>query len=107
MLYQAFLNILINAFQAMPDGGETIIETFTRDENIIIKFTDNGCGIKDGTFIKIWDPFFTTKEKGTGLGLLIVKNIIDAHKGKIQIENLQPHEQGVCVTIELPSGHGD
>ncbi len=100
MLYQAFLNILINAMQAMPDGGEIRIETGLKDKSIIIHIEDEGEGVHKDVIDKIWDPFFTTKEKGTGLGLGIVKNIIEAHGGSIRIDNKPAH--GACVIIELP-----
>lgn len=100
MLYQAFLNILINAMQSMPDGGDINIHILSQDSLIKIQFLDEGVGIDQEIAKKIWDPFFTTKEKGTGLGLGIVKNIIEVHNGSIRIENRE--QQGVVVTIELP-----
>ncbi len=100
MLYQAFLNILINAMQAMPEGGEISIKTKSNDNVVTIFFEDDGEGISDDVFKKIWTPFYTTKEKGTGLGLGIVKNIIGAHGGEIYIEN-RP-QGGARVGITLP-----
>jgi signal transduction histidine kinase len=100
MLYQSFLNVFINAMQAMPGGGTINVE-ISADENIVtINFDDEGRGIDDAVMGKIWDPFFTTKEMGTGLGLGIVKNIIESHGGSIQILNLEP--VGARVTVELP-----
>ena len=100
MIYQAFLNILINAMQAMPAGGKIQIETSSDDNIIAIHFKDEGEGIPETVLEKIWDPFFTTKEMGTGLGLGIVKNIIESHKGNIQIAGRA--ERGTRVTAELP-----
>ncbi len=100
MLYQAFLNILINAMQAMPDGGKIQVGIDSKEDIITISFDDEGESIPDDILEKIWDPFFTTKEQGTGLGLGIVKNIIDAHGGSIRIDNRPV--RGVRVTIELP-----
>ena len=100
MLYQAFLNILINAMQSMPDGGEIHVEAISKNSTIKLIFDDEGEGISEEIILKIWEPFFTTKEKGTGLGLGIVKNIIEAHGGEIQISN-RP-EKGVQVLVELP-----
>ena len=99
MLYQAFLNILINAMQAMPGGGDIQINITAENDRIKIQFLDEGQGIADEITTKIWDPFFTTKEKGTGLGLGIVKNIIESHNGAIHIENRSV--KGVAVTVEL------
>jgi signal transduction histidine kinase len=100
MLYQAFLNILINAMQAMPEGGEISIKTKSNDNGVTIFFEDDGEGISDDAFEKIWTPFYTTKEKGTGLGLGIVKNIIGAHGGEVYVEN-RP-QGGARVGITLP-----
>jgi signal transduction histidine kinase len=109
MLYQAFLNILINAVQAMPDGGEIRIALNSASDQVTIFFDDQGHGVSEDIAEKIWDPFVTTKETGTGLGLSIVKKIIESHCGKIRIENLPGG--GARVAIELPvkqesSDHG-
>ncbi|HPA15481.1 MAG TPA: ATP-binding protein [Desulfobacterales bacterium] len=104
MLYQAFLNIFINAMQAMPDGGEIHVEIGSSDNMIEILIKDEGEGVPDNILEKIWDPFFTTKEKGTGLGLGIVKNIIQSHEGSIRIEN-RP-SRGAAVIIQLPVKQG-
>jgi signal transduction histidine kinase len=100
MMYQAFLNILINAFQSMkPNGWLTIHVTFDSG-NIRINFIDDGDGIPEAVLKKIWTPFFTTKDTGTGLGLGIVKNMIEAHNGTITITNMEP--KGANVEITLP-----
>ena len=100
MLYQAFLNILINAMQAMPDGGQISVLAKARRDSLWLAFEDQGTGVAKEAMEKIWDPFFTTKEKGTGLGLGIVKNIIEAHEGQIRLDNLP--EGGTRVSIRLP-----
>jgi signal transduction histidine kinase len=100
MLYQSFLNILINAMQAMPNGGRILVELSSNDHLLTVHFDDEGKGIPPENLEKIWDPFFTTKDMGTGLGLGIVKNIIESHGGSIQIVNRPV--RGARVTIELP-----
>jgi two-component system sensor histidine kinase HydH len=100
MLYQSFLNILINAMQSMPGGGRIQIEASSNAKFVTIHFDDEGQGIPEANLGKIWDPFFTTKEKGSGLGLGIVKNIVEAHGGSIQISNRSV--RGARVTVELP-----
>ncbi|MCP4106718.1 MAG: two-component sensor histidine kinase [Desulfobacteraceae bacterium] len=102
MMYQAFLNILINAMQSMPDGGTIMVEISSNADIITVIFKDQGKGVPEEVKEKIWDPFFTTKETGTGLGLGIVKNIIESHMGNIRIDNV--HKCGARVTIELPMG---
>ena len=67
---------------------------------VTVHFDDEGPGIPEPNLEKIWDPFFTTKERGSGLGLGIVKNIIEAHNGSIQISNREV--RGARVTVELP-----
>jgi signal transduction histidine kinase len=94
------LNILINAMQAMPDGGTIEISIRANHRVVVIDFEDEGQGISDDVIEKIWDPFFTTKDMGTGLGLGVVKNLIESHGGSIQIIN-RPRG-GACVTVELP-----
>jgi signal transduction histidine kinase len=100
MLHQSFLNLFINAMQAMPEGGRIRVAIRPEGNRVMIEIDDDGPGIPADLLDKIWDPFFTTKDKGTGLGLGIVKNIIESHGGGIRIANRAP--QGARVTIELP-----
>jgi two-component system sensor histidine kinase HydH len=100
MLYQAFLNILINAMQGMPEGGIIYVKVSAGDSAVTIEFEDEGEGIPEELMEKIWDPFFTTKAKGTGLGLGIVRNIIESHDGTVSIGN-KP-DTGTIVKIILP-----
>ena len=100
MLYQAFLNILLNAVQANDEQGTISIVVQKRTQYIHILFKDSGDGIDETLLKKIWSPFFTTKDYGTGLGLGIVKNIINAHMGEIHIRNSEL--SGAIVEILLP-----
>jgi two-component system sensor histidine kinase HydH len=100
MLYQAFLNLLINGMQAMPRGGAIDVTIETGDGFLWIYIEDEGEGVSASVMEKIWDPFFTTKEKGTGLGLGIVRNIIESHDGMIRIDNRS--EKGARVSIKFP-----
>lgn len=100
MLYQAFLNILINAFQSLKNNGCITIRITYDYTSIRINFIDNGEGINEDVLKKIWTPFFTTKDTGTGLGLGIVKNMIEAHNGTITITNMEP--KGANVEVTLP-----
>jgi two-component system sensor histidine kinase HydH len=100
LLYQAFSNILMNAMQAMPEGGSIYIEVSARANVLTIIFADEGKGIPDEVLKKIWEPFFTTKEKGSGLGLPIVKKIVEGHGGTVGIGN--GREKGAQVTVTLP-----
>ena len=100
LMYQAFLNILMNAMQAMPEGGDIYIELAARKHTLAILFADEGPGIPDETLNRIWEPFFTLKDKGSGLGLPIVKKIVEGHGGIIEVDNSP--EKGVRVTVTLP-----
>jgi len=100
MLHQAFLNIFINAFQALKKNGCLTVRIETIPGSIVINFIDNGAGIPEAVLKKIWTPFFTTKDTGTGLGLGIVKNMIEAHSGTITITSTPT--TGANVEIRLP-----
>ncbi len=100
MLYQAFLNLFLNALQAMDAEGRLTITIKVVDQQLHISIVDSGPGIDSAIIDKIWDPFFTNKEKGTGLGLGIVQNIIEAHNGTIRLENAA--SAGARVQIALP-----
>ncbi|MDY6987098.1 MAG: ATP-binding protein [Thermodesulfobacteriota bacterium] len=102
MLYRAFLNILVNAMQAMPKGGTIDIDLDNRDDTVAIVFSDGGKGISAEVLDKIWDPFFTTRDKGSGLGLAIVRKIVEGHGGGVHIENGK--DRGARVTVTLPTG---
>lgn len=102
-LNQVFMNILVNAAQAIKEKGEIKIQTKKVGEHVVISISDNGCGIEKENISKIFDPFFTTKEigKGTGLGMNIAYNIIEDHKGKIDIKSIVG--KGTTFTIILPA----
>jgi len=102
LLYEAFLNILMNAMQAMPEGGTITVELADRQDALTIVFSDEGEGIPDDILKRIWQPFFTTKDKGSGLGLPIVRKIVEGHGGTVRIEN--GPLKGVQVTVTLPVG---
>jgi PAS domain S-box-containing protein len=112
MLGQVFLNLALNAFQSMPQGGELEIgisaEPRTEGEppSVRVRFSDTGCGIPNEVLPRIFEPFFTTKEKGTGLGLALAARVIEGHGGRIAVSS----EAGVGSTFEvwLPcSAHSD
>ena len=88
-LNQVWTNLIHNAIQAMNNRGKLEIVTEQRDDWIVVKFTDSGCGIPPEIQAKIFEPFFTTKPtgEGSGLGLYLVRNIIDKHQGKIEVES--------------------
>ena len=103
LLHQAFLNILVNARQAMPHGGRLTVETRGHGGNgpsIEIRFSDTGTGIPSEHLRRIFQPFFTTKAQGTGLGLAIAARVIEEHGGRITVESAVG--RGTTFTIALP-----
>ena len=82
-----FINILVNSIQAMHKGGKIEILINEKDNMIILEFIDSGEGISDENLDKVFEPLFTTKQKGTGLGLASCKNIIEQHQGEISVKN--------------------
>ncbi|MGR3310450.1 MAG: two-component system sensor histidine kinase NtrB [Candidatus Brocadiales bacterium] len=98
---QALLNILKNSFEAMPNGGKLYIRTERGNNGTVeVHITDSGMGINEERLEKIFDPFYTTKDKGTGLGLTISQQIIQEHTGEIRCQSIAG--QGTTFTIQLP-----
>ncbi|MFH1191480.1 MAG: ATP-binding protein, partial [Candidatus Omnitrophota bacterium] len=100
-LARVFNNIILNSLQAMTEKGSLIIKAIRLDNGVNIVFEDTGSGIKEEDTKKIFDPFFSTKNKGMGLGLVASKVIIEAHNGSIDITNNKTGK-GAMVTIQLP-----
>lgn len=102
LLHQAFLNLFLNAIQAMPSGGtlKVAVASGPNGRGSEIQVQDTGEGIEPDSLKKVFNPFFTTKEKGSGLGLPIVKSIIESHQGTIKIDSAPG--RGTAVTINLP-----
>lgn len=102
-LQQVFMNLILNARDAMPNGGRLTIHTRAVDSSLVIDFRDTGVGIAPENIARIYDPFFTTKEvgQGTGLGLALSYGIIQEHNGRIFVES-RPGE-GAHFTIKLPT----
>jgi two-component system sensor histidine kinase HydH len=100
-LTQCFLNLFLNALQAMENGDRLTVSSSTGvDGKVAIEIQDNGSGISAEDLSKIFDPYFTTKPKGTGLGLAIVHKIIEAHRGQIRVRSTIG--QGTVFSIVLP-----
>lgn len=95
-----FLNLIINAVQAMPDGGTLSILSRSDDTSIIVKFQDTGGGIPAEDYNKIFDALYTTKPKGVGLGLSIVSTFIEKHNGRVEVWNND--QNGATFALYLP-----
>jgi len=103
-LQQVFLNLVMNAIEAMPANGKLLIHSMVspQQDRVEVKVQDTGCGIPRKHLDKIFDPFFTTKPsgKGTGLGLFIVYGIVKGHDGEVRVESKEG--QGATFTVSLP-----
>lgn len=96
----AFINLLLNAKQAMPEGGQLVVRTTSVADTVILHLIDTGVGIDDHTAAHMFEAFYSTKPGGSGLGLPITAKIIEAHGGRIHVQSEVGH--GTQFTIELP-----
>jgi len=96
----ALLNLMLNAEQAMPDGGQLVVRTYVTADGVALDLIDTGCGMEPSVQAKIFDAFFSTKRGGSGLGLPTVRKIIEAHGGGIKLQS-EP-QRGTQFTIKLP-----
>ncbi|WP_027719009.1 ATP-binding protein [Desulfovirgula thermocuniculi] len=96
---QVFVNLILNAVQAMPHGGRLAIKAGTDDNSVYVQFSDTGPGIPREEISRIFDPFYTTRKDGTGLGLSISHQIVASHGGTIEVDS---GEGGSTFTVRLP-----
>jgi signal transduction histidine kinase len=96
----AFFNVIKNAFQAMKTGGILRVQTDRDDHFVTVRFADTGGGISQEDMSKVFEPYFTTKAAGSGLGLLIVRRIVREHGGEMDL--VSNEGQGLTLTIRLP-----
>jgi len=102
-LQQVILNLVMNAIQAMPSGGEVSLAVRQRDSNIQIEVTDQGVGIAEEDLGKIFDPFFSTKKGGTGLGLSVAHRIVSQHNGALTAK--RNADKGMTFSVLIPIHH--
>jgi signal transduction histidine kinase len=100
-LREALINLVLNAVDAMPQGGSITLETRHEGDWVLLSVTDSGAGIPPDVRRRIFEPFFTTKESGTGLGLSIVSGIISSYGGTIDVDS--ELGLGTTFTIRLPA----
>jgi len=102
-LVRAFVNVIRNAIDAMPNGGTLTISSTQSGVDLEIAFKDSGIGMSEDVLKRLWTPFFTTKAKGMGLGLSICRRIIEAHNGRISVRSAEG--KGTTFTVTLPTEH--
>ena len=100
LLHRAFSNLVLNAIDAMPQGGELTLRTAATADGIAISVSDSGSGLTPEECARLFTPYCTTKRHGTGLGLAIVQSVVSDHGGKISVESAK--EKGTTFRIELP-----
>jgi signal transduction histidine kinase len=100
LIKTCILNIFLNSFQAMPDGGRLSVITKASDNKVFIVIEDTGIGVSRENLSRVFDPFFTTKASGLGLGLTLTKRVIEEHGGKVDFQSKMG--EGSIVTISLP-----
>jgi len=101
-IQQVFINLVLNAYDAMPEGGSLRIAARARAGGVEVLFQDTGRGISREQQSSIFEPFFSTKEGGTGLGLTVSYNIVTAHGGILEL--IPDHGKGACFRVFLPTG---
>jgi nitrogen fixation/metabolism regulation signal transduction histidine kinase len=100
LLHRALQNLVLNAIDAMPQGGELTIRTATLGDRIELSVSDTGSGLTSEECERLFTPYYTTKQHGTGLGLAIVQSVVSDHGGKISVASTK--EKGTTFRIELP-----
>lgn len=103
LLKQLYFNILHNAMEAMDAGGDITVRALADDDFVKISFADTGCGIDEDGMSKLFQPYYTTKTDGHGLGMTIIQAIVRAHGGKIDVES--GPNRGTTVTVSFPRAH--
>jgi signal transduction histidine kinase len=93
-------NLVTNAYQAMPDGGKLTIDAQAEEGQVRLSVTDTGCGIPQENMAKLFEPLFTTRARGIGLGLAVSKNLVEVNGGSIEVESEEG--QGSTFTVTLP-----
>jgi len=100
-LQPALINLVKNAFEAMPDGGQLVAQSQTTRNGVALILIDSGCGMDETTAMKMFNAFYTTKDGGSGLGLPTARKIIEAHGGRIDVQSQLG--RGTQFTLEFPT----
>ncbi len=105
-LSQVFRNLILDAIHAMPKGGQLVVKSEVQSPKwVAVSFTDTGAGISEENMEKLFEPVFTTKAKGTGLGLAVAKTLVEGHEGNIEAQS--EVGKGNTFRVKLPMGRGE
>lgn len=99
---QAVRNVVMNALEAMPKGGRLSVWVRNERNGVLLEFSDTGVGISEEALVRVWEPFYTSKGTGTGLGLAVVKKIMDRHRGEVDLKSVPG--KGTTVGLWFPKG---
>ena len=99
-LQAALMNLVKNALESMEQGGQLVVRTYTTPKSVALDLIDTGCGVDANTVLHMFEPFYTTKEEGSGLGLPTAQKIIEAHGGRISVQS--EVGRGTKFVLEFP-----
>ncbi len=97
----AFINLIKNAIEAMPNGGQLMVRTYVIPGGVALDLIDTGCGMDENTALKMFQPFYSTKTGGSGLGLPTARKIVEAHGGRISVQS--EVGRGTKFVLEFPT----
>ena len=100
LIKTCIFNAVLNAFQAMPDGGKLSVSAKASDSKVSLIFEDTGIGVSRENLSKVFDPFFSTKETGLGLGLAMTRKVVEEHGGKVDFQSAEG--KGSTITMSFP-----
>jgi signal transduction histidine kinase len=105
LIKTCIFNVILNAFQAMPDGGRLTVKTEASNSKVSMFFEDTGTGISRENLSKVFDPFFSTKESGLGLGLALTRRVVEEHGGKVDIQSTEGKGSTITISFPFSSSH--
>jgi two-component system NtrC family sensor kinase len=100
LLHRVISNLVLNAMDAMPDGGMLTVRTYKEDDGVRVEVSDTGSGLTPEECERLFTPYYTTKQHGTGLGLAIVQSIVTDHQGRVSVQSTPG--RGTSFTVDLP-----